>query len=208
MAKGGSRRGRPRGARAGGRSRAGGSTRSGAQAAATDTLADDAQAQPARVAPDAARTEKRTRRRARAAAMNLAEQAPLGERPQAPWHPLPLSEILIFVGLVAGVIGATRSESGLPIIGAGVLAILLGTLDFTAREHLSGYRPHTTMLAAVPTALVFAALVVVMRAVHVPSPLWVIVPLAIAVPLFMFLFSRLRSRFRDARHQRVLAAGR
>ncbi|HEX5224533.1 MAG TPA: hypothetical protein VFW29_05330, partial [Solirubrobacteraceae bacterium] len=116
--------------------------------------------------------------------------------------------LLIFVGLVGGVVGATRGESGLPVIGAGVLAVLIGTLDFTAREHLSGYRPHTTMLAAVPTALVFAALVVAMRALRAPSPSWLIVPIAVGVPLFMLLFTRLRSRFREARHQRVLAAGR
>jgi hypothetical protein len=140
--------------------------------------------------------------------VSLSEQTALGERPQAPWHPLPLSELLIFVGLIGVVVGVTRGESGLPVVGAGIVAVLIGTLDFSIREHLSGYRPHTTMLAAVPTALLHGAIAVGMLAVGAPSPSYVIAPIVVDVPVFMALFRALRDRFRDARHARVLATGR
>ncbi len=138
----------------------------------------------------------------------LSEQLPLGERPQAPWHPLPLSELLIFVGLVAVIIGATRGRSGLPVIAAGVLSACVGTLDFTIREHLSGYRPHTTLLATFATAILYGLLAIVVLALGVPAPAYFVVPLLVAVPVFTFLFRLLRARFRDARRERVFAAGR
>jgi len=138
----------------------------------------------------------------------LAEQLALGERPQAPWHPLPLSELLIFVGLVGVVVGALRGESGLPIVAAGILAASVGTLDFSVREHFSGYRPHTTLLAAVPTALLHGALAIALLALGAPAPSWIVIPIAVDVPVFLFLFRRLRERFRDARRERLYAAGR
>jgi hypothetical protein len=146
--------------------------------------------------------------RAGRATSRLGEQAALGERPQAPWHPLPLSELLIFVGLIGVLVGVARGESGLPVVAAGVLAVLIGTLDFTIREHLSGYRPHTILLAAVPTALLHGAITVGMVAAGAPSPSFIVVPLLIDVPVFWVLYRVLRARFRDARRERVFAASR
>ena len=161
----------------------------------------------------AKRAARRERRRAERQAPRegrgglLAEQVPLGERPQAPWHPLPLSELLIFVGLVAVIVGATRGQSGLPVIAAGVLSVCVGTLDFCIREHLSGYRPHTTLLATFATALLYGLLAILMLALGVPAPAYFIVPLVVGVPVFMFLFRLLRARFREARRKRMFAAG-
>jgi hypothetical protein len=152
------------------------------------------------------RAQRRTPREGRGGL--LSEQVPLGERPQAPWHPLPLSELLIFVGLVAVIIGATRGESGLPVVAAGVLSAVVGTLDFTIREHLSGYRPHTTLLATFVTALLYGLLAIVLLALGVPAPAYFVVPLVVAVPLFTFLFRLLRARFREARRERTFVAGR
>ena len=58
-----------------------------------------------------------------------------GERPQAPWHPLPLSELLILVGAIGAVVGlrgvhlpqATRR-----LLLAGIAAVAIGTLEVTA----------------------------------------------------------------------------
>jgi len=86
--------------------------------------------------------------------------------------------------------------------------VLVGTLDFTIREHLSGYRSHATLLASVPTAALHSVVAVGMLAAGAPSPSWVIGPLALDVPVFLFSSRRLRARFREARHERVLAAGR
>jgi hypothetical protein len=188
VAKRNKRKGRQRGARSGG-----GVRTSGLPAEAAATAREGAAKRP---------------RPARSAAQALGEQHALGERPQAPWHPLPLSELLIFVGLVAVVIGATRGESGIPVLAAGIGAIVIGTLDFSIREHLSGYRPHTTMLAAVPTALLHGVLAVALLAAGLPEPVPVVAPLVIDVAVFAVLFKLLRARYSEARHERVLRVGR
>ncbi len=148
-----------------------------------------------------AREERRVARSVRAAPA-------ADERPQAPWHPLPLAELLILVGIVGAIVGASRGESGLPALLAGVGAVLVGTLEFTIREHRSGYRSHAALLAALPTALLHSAIAVGMLALHAPSPSWVLVPLIVDVPVFLALFRTLRKRFQDARRQRTFGARR
>jgi len=113
--------------------------------------------------PRAAERRARSAGRARRGSVGFTEQlAALGERPQAPWHPLPLSEILIFVGIVAMVVGLVRAESSHAALLVGVGAVAIGTLEFTLREHLSGYKSHTALLAFVPTALFHAAAAVLL----------------------------------------------
>jgi hypothetical protein len=124
------------------------------------------------------------------------------ERPRAPWHPLPLSELLILVGMIGAIVGAS-SEAIAPL-AAGLAAVLIGTLDFTLREHLSGYRSHAALLASLPTALLHGGVAAGMLALHAPSPSWIVVPLAIDVPVFMVLFRLLRARFKDASLRREL----
>jgi hypothetical protein len=94
------------------------------------------------------------------------------------------------------------------VIGAGIGSVCIGTLDFTIREHLSGYRPHTTLLAALPTALLHGGIAVAMVALGAPSPSFIVAPLLVDVPVFWVLYRVLRDRFRDARRERVFAAGR
>jgi hypothetical protein len=130
------------------------------------------------------------------------------ERPQAPWHPLPLSEIVILAGVVGAVVGYARGPSGLPVLLVGVAAVAIGTLEFTVREHFSGYRSHTILLASVPTVLFHGVLAFVLLALHVPSPAWVVVPVVLDVPLFLVLFKELRWRFQDARRARMFARAR
>jgi hypothetical protein len=132
----------------------------------------------------------------------------VGERPEAPWHPWPLSEILILVGAIGTIVGYTRGKTGTPVLFAGIGAVLLGTLEFTIREHLAGYRSHTTLLAAVPTALFHGGCALLLFALGAPRITWVLVPILLDVPLFWLLFRLLRDRFQDARRERVLALGR
>jgi hypothetical protein len=155
-----------------------------------------------------ARGSAGARREAARGASRFGDALTVGERPQPPWHPLPVSEILIFAGMIGIVIGVSRKQSGLPVILAGVGSVVVGTLDFTIREHLSGYRSHASLLAAVPIALLHSGVAVGMLALGAPSPSWVVAPLLLDVPVFLFVFRRLRARFREARHERVLAAGR
>jgi hypothetical protein len=137
-----------------------------------------------------------------------------GERPPAPWHPLPLSELLILVGAIVVVIGLRRldpknpefSKGGATLI-AGIAAVAIGTFEVTLREHRSGYRSHTVMLALLPV-LVFDSLVVFAVSTFTTAPrLMSVGLLAVDLVIFVFLFRLLRARFLDARHARVLREG-
>jgi hypothetical protein len=84
------------------------------------------------------------------------------ERPKTPWHPFPLVELAIFVGLVLIVFGFfTRdSTSGRTLLAFGLVLGALGGLDTSVREHFAGYRSHTTVLAAFPAVAVAVILAV------------------------------------------------
>lgn len=62
-----------------------------------------------------------------------------------------MSEFAIFGGAVALIFGVIRH--GGPAIVGGVVLCLLGVTEVTAREHLSGYRSHTVLLAAIPAVV-------------------------------------------------------
>lgn len=137
-----------------------------------------------------------------------------GERPQAPWHPLPISELLILVGAIVAVLGMRRldlknpeiSRGGATLI-AGIATVAIGTIEVTLREHRSGYRSHTVMLSLLPV-LVFDSLVVLVVSAFTTAPRFMSLALiAIDLVLFVFLFRLLRARFLDARHARVLREG-
>lgn len=137
-----------------------------------------------------------------------------GERPQAPWHPLPISELLILVGAIVAILGVRRldiknpeiSRGGATLI-AGIATVAIGTIEVTLREHRSGYRSHTTMLALLPI-LAFDSLVVLLVSAFTTAPrLMSLGLIALDVVLFVFLFRLLRARFLDARHARVLREG-
>jgi hypothetical protein len=158
---------------------------------------------------------KRTRSRD-AAAHSGARRDPMsvGERPEPPWHPLPLSELLILVGALATVIGLTRlghgdgiSDGG-PALFAGIAAVLIGTVEVTLREHLSGYRSHTLILTLLPL-LVFHSAVILIVASFTPVPkLLNVLLLLVDAALGTVLFKVLRARYVDARRERTFAGRR
>jgi len=142
----------------------------------------------------------------------LGDLQPLGERPQAPWHPLPLSELLILIGGIGVIVGLSRgisldgpeqiSGAGAPTLVAGVVAVVIGTIEVTLREHRSGYRSHTLMLALLPPIAVYSIVVLVVAA-FTPFPHWLNIPLLlINGGLFVFLWKVLRASFADARRER------
>ncbi len=122
----------------------------------------------------------------------------VGERPTSPFGGVPVSEIAIFAGMVA--IAVWFISGGLPVLVTGLTVTTLGVLEITGREHFSGYRSHTTLLAAIPAvalAIGVLSLVGVDRRNRAPFML------AIAVPVYAFLFWQLRRRFMVARQARV-----
>ena len=62
-----------------------------------------------------------------------------------------MSEIAILAGAIALVVGVIRH--GGPALIGGLVLCVLGVVEVTAREHFSGFRSHTVMLAAVPAVL-------------------------------------------------------
>lgn len=204
MAQGKSSGGRSRKRRSASRGRG----TSAAEGTAQEPAGDGATAVTTADAKAARRPQARERpRRQKRPDGPLGDTLAFGERPQAPWHPLPLSEILILVGMIAMVIGATRGEAGVLPIAAGVLAVLLGTLDFTWREHMSGYRSHSILLAGIPVAGLHAVLAYGLYLAGAPLIASVIVPVIVDVGVFILLYRRLRARFRVARRARLVAAG-
>ncbi|MFI4992534.1 MAG: hypothetical protein ACHQCH_02820 [Solirubrobacterales bacterium] len=136
--------------------------------------------------------------------------ASAGERPEAPWHPLPLSELLILVGAAGMIVAYIRGiEGNVSLLVTSVAAVLLGTIDFTLREHLSGYRSHTILLAFLPTVVFHTAGVLLLAQVlGVSTAPSVIAPLVLDLPVFAFLFRLLRARYLDARRERTFAGRR
>jgi hypothetical protein len=178
---------------------------SGGATAATGTQTATGAA-PAR--PTAGATSARQRGARRGPAERGVQRDPggVGERPDAPWHPWPFSELLILVGAIGTIVGVVRKDPTLLYAGLG--AVILGTVEFTLREHRTGYRSHSALLAAVPTAIVHGGIALVLFALGARGEVLVIAPIVIDVPLFWVLFRSLKTRFDDARRERVFALGR
>lgn len=113
-----------------------------------------------------------------------------GERPKAPWHPFPLIELCVLAGIVLLVLGALDADShrGQVLLVTGLALGSLGGLETALREHVSGFKSHTTILAALPTVLVAGVLF------FAAAP-WIAVVLG-AVITFAIAFSLWRRTFR------------
>lgn len=146
-----------------------------------------------------ARRDDRAERRAQAARERRRGRRQLGregERPESPFGGLPISEIAILIGFVALVIGFLRG--GGPTLVVGIIICALGVVEVTAREHFSGYRSHTALLAAIPAVAIEAGIVAIFG-----EPRQRALLLVVAVPVFALLFWLLRRKFLAARQARV-----
>jgi hypothetical protein len=157
---------------------------------------------------DAART-RAARRDGAEGARGFKDPQSLGERPEPPWYPVPLSELLILAGAIGTVVGLSRgiSHGGPPLI-AGLAAVVIGTAEVTLREHLSGYRSHTLILALLPTIAFHSAVVLIVAAFSRTPRALNVALLFVDAAIFAFLFKLLRARFQDARRERVFAGRR
>ena len=83
------------------------------------------------------------------------------ERPKPPWHPIPLVELSVFVGLVLIVVGfvtGVGSDGGRLALLGGLVLASLGGLDTALREHFAGFRSHSSVLGGLPAVLVAGGL--------------------------------------------------
>jgi hypothetical protein len=101
-------------------------------------------------------------------AARKARDKPREDRPRAPWHPVPLAELCVLLGIVLMVVGLIKglgSDRGRLLLVFGLAMGSLGGLDTAAREHFAGWASHTSALAGVPAVAVAAILYVV----HAPG---------------------------------------
>src|SRR5205085_2525948 len=101
-----------------------------------------------------------TAARAPAASPRRGGRPRLEDRPKPPWHPVPLVELCVLVGLVLLVLGAIDlgSDRGKLLLVCGMALGSLGGADTAIREHFAGFRSHTTLLSGPPGVLAAAAL--------------------------------------------------
>jgi hypothetical protein len=114
---------------------------------------------------------------------------PGDDRPPAPWGSFPLAELTILAGIVALVVGLFGG--GPTAIGIGVGLACLGGMEVAIREHLAGYRSHTTLLAG----FVFVAIVALL---FYAAGQLLAVALAIGAVAFLLAFIGLRRLFQRA----------
>jgi hypothetical protein len=112
-----------------------------------------------------------------------------GDRPPAPWGSFPLAELTVLAGIVMLVIGVVSQDP--TAIGIGVVLAALGGLEVSVREHLAGYRSHTTLLAGVVFVLVTGALFYLADQI-------LALCLAVGAVAFLFSFYVLRRAFQRA----------
>ncbi len=128
----------------------------------------------------------------RAPKPSLAER--IDARPKAPWHPFPLVELAVFIGIVCLIVGVfTRDATyGRVLIALGLTLGALGGLDTSLREHFAGYRSHALVLAAFPAVTATVVMIVA------GAPAFLVPPVLLLV--FGLAFSALRrvwNRTRD-----------
>jgi hypothetical protein len=90
------------------------------------------------------------------------------DRPKALWGDFPLSEIVVFIGILLLIAGFFVSPpQGFVMIAVGLVLGSLAGLELSIREHFAGYRSHTLLLAAAIGVPLFGVLFILTR---VPTP--------------------------------------
>jgi hypothetical protein len=112
-------------------------------------------------------------------------------RPPAPWGSFPLSELVILAGIVVIFWGLfSGGDQGNERVGAGLVLASLGGGELALREHLGGYRSHSSLLAGVAA---FVAVTVVAIGLG-PVTVWVL--LIVGVVVFGGTFYAMRELFK------------
>ena len=119
-----------------------------------------------------------------------------GDPPPNPFGGVPVAEIAIFFGGIAAVVGLVSSAA--PALVVGIVVCGLGVLEFTVREHFSGYRSHAVLLAAMPAVAIGVVLIAIDSSSITRGAMF-----AVVLPVFGVLFWLLRKRFSRARQARI-----
>ncbi|MCW3011097.1 MAG: hypothetical protein JWO90_1501 [Solirubrobacterales bacterium] len=81
------------------------------------------------------------------------------EAPKAPWAPFPLVELAVLVGMVLILVGfLLGGDQAGRLLVIGFSLVSLAGLELSVREHLAGYRSHSTLLAGATAILLVVPL--------------------------------------------------
>jgi hypothetical protein len=115
------------------------------------------------------------------------------DRPPAPWGSFPLNELIIFLALcmlvASFIVDGTRAGA---LFAVALILGSMATVEFAVREHFSGYRSHSALLAAVPAVITLGLLYW-----EGPTSLSIAVRLAIGAVIFGLCFWALTAAFRS-----------
>jgi hypothetical protein len=107
-----------------------------------------------------------------------AERRPTSQRPAPPWGSFPLSELVILAGIAVIFWGLfSGSDEGRERVGAGLVLASLGGGELALREHLAGFRSHSSLLAGVAAFASVTAVAILLG----PVKVWVLLVLGVAV---------------------------
>jgi hypothetical protein len=114
--------------------------------------------------PDGA-TSTRAERDARRAAAAAAPRRATKEAPPAPWGSFPLTELVVLLALIFGVVGFIRfnTHSGKVMVVGAMCLGSLGGLEVSIREHFAGFRSHSALLAGAVALVVVVPLAFLTR---------------------------------------------
>ena len=113
------------------------------------------------------------------------------ERPPAPWGRFPLSELVILLGIGVILWGlVSGGDQGNERVGGGLVLASLGGGELALREHLAGFRSHSTLLAGVAAFVVVTAVALGLG----PVKLWLLLGLGLLV--FAATFYAMRELFK------------
>src|SRR5437764_1313689 len=147
-------------------------------------------------APERAPTTRAERDAARTAApaRPAIRRRATRERPPAPWGSFPLTELVVLLALILGIIGFIKldTQRGKVMVTAAMVLGSLGGLEVSIREHFSGFKSHTSLLAG---SLAVAAMMLI--SVAGPRGLATVgVAVAAGVLIFVLAFWGFRETFR------------
>src|SRR5215211_6269222 len=113
------------------------------------------------------------------------------ERPPALWGSFPLSELVILLGIVVIFWGLfTGGDRGEERVGAGLVLASLGGGELALREHLAGFRSHSSLLAGVAAFVAVTAVALGLG----PVKVWVL--LVVGAAVFGGTFYAMRELFK------------
>jgi hypothetical protein len=116
---------------------------------------------------------------------------PAAERPAPPWGSFPLSEIVILLGIVVIFWGlVSGGNQGNERVAGGLVLASLGGGELALREHLGGFRSHSSLLAGLAAFVAVTAVALGLG----PVEIWVLLVLGLVV--FAGTFYAMRELFK------------